>query len=610
VNSSVPLGDTHGSSRFRNLLGLLLGGVAVVTYLPACRNDFVNWDDPIYVTTNRHVAAGLTSTSIRYAWTTFDSANWIPLTWLSYELDATLFGVNATAFHATNVILHAVNVWLLYLVLKGMTGAVVRSALVALLFAIHPLHVESVAWISERKDVLSTGGLLLTLLAYRRYAAQPTTLRYALVCGAYSVGLLAKSMLVTLPLLLLLVDFWPLQRIGCKDEGEERTDDSNADLRRSLVQLFVEKLPLLALAFIDGLVTLAAQQSAMEPLAFLTVPYRIGNALCAYGWYLWKTAWPTGLCTLYQHPFEDLSLRAVVGATVGLILMTVYVTYWASRRRHLVFGWLWFLIALFPVIGLIQVGLQAYADRYSYIPHIGLFVLIVWEGHYWSSQSRIGRWAGIGLSTAFIAMFLWQTTAQIATWRDSDSMWSTVLEVDPYNPVAHKLLGEMHERRELWKSAQQHYELSMVRSPADSMSVMQLGKIHQNYGNWDFAAAYYRWMLRKHPQYQAAVDALAKLPAGDRQVDKQPVSTAVNKTRLGLQHARRGETQQALTLFQEAAVIDPEYGLALTSAAFALEKLGRRGEAGPYYEQALRADPFNVEAIHGLDRILKLTAAQ
>jgi len=284
--------------RFPRLVGVSVAAIAFLTYLTALGNGFVTWDDPEYVAANPMVAAGLTVAGLRYAWTTFDMGNWIPVTWMSYQLDATLFGNGPFGFHFTNVALHATNAWLLYTVLRAATGAVGRSGLVALWFAVHPLHVESVAWIAERKDVLSGCGLLLTLLAYQRYVARPSPSRYAIMALVFAIGLLAKSMLVTLPILLLLWDFWPLQRLPEISAVRSR---AAASPWRTLTHRLVEKLPLLALAVVDGLVTIRAQRAALMPLADLPPIARLAHAVTACGWYLEKTLWPTNLCPIYPR---------------------------------------------------------------------------------------------------------------------------------------------------------------------------------------------------------------------------------------------------------------------------------------------------------------------
>jgi len=349
--------------------------LALVAYAPAVSFEFVNYDDPRYVTANPHVAGGLTPAGIAYAWTTFDLGNWIPITWLSYLLDATLFGIDPAAFHGTNILGHAVNSGLLFYVLHRMTGSTIRSMVVAALFAIHPLHIQSVAWVAERKDILSTLFLLLAVAAYERYAARPTVRAYAWVAGAMALGLLCKPMLVTLPLLLLLLDSWPL----CRWAGGTQAVNQRYPAR-STRDLVLEKIPLLALAAVDSVITVIAQRSvaAMQDLRDVPFPIRIGNATRAVGWYLWKTINPVNLCPFYPH-----SGAALPWSEVGLSFLTIaglsLLAGWQwKQRRYLVTGWLWFLIALFPVLGFVQVGAQSHADRYSYVPHIGLFVMTVW----------------------------------------------------------------------------------------------------------------------------------------------------------------------------------------------------------------------------------------
>jgi Tfp pilus assembly protein PilF len=592
--------DTRSRAVTR-VAGCLVAALAFLTYLPALWNDFVDWDDPVYVTGNPHVAAGLTANSVRYALTTFDSHNWIPLTWLSYELDASLFGLNPAAFHAVNVSWHTLNVWLLYCVLTRWTGSLYRSAIVAALFAVHPMHVESVAWVSERKDLLSTCGLLLSLLAYQSYASRPTWPRYALVAVLMALGLLAKSMLVTLPVLLCLVDIWPLNRVRWRADP----DPATGDVRRSPWWLLVEKIPLVVLALTDGLVTVAAQQTAMTGAAILPFQARLANAVDAYRWYLSKTFWPTGLCAFYQHPLGSLSASAVWGSAALLVGLTAYVALRGRHHRDMVLGWGWFVISLLPVIGLIQVGTQAYADRYLYIPHIGLFILVVWELHRILQRWPAGQWVGIVLACVATGACVTLTTSQIRTWRDPASLWGRALELNRYNAIAHLQLGRIALAKQDWDAAEEHFTDVMVERPSDPDAILSLGFLHQQRQEWDLAAEYYSWLLRLSPRHSAATHNLSLLPARELKPAVPTPPAVREKLQLGLRHARRGEFESALRLFQEAADVDPPDVASQNYTATALEELNRLDEASRYYARALRANPLDVEARHGLDRIGK-----
>jgi Tfp pilus assembly protein PilF len=588
------------SNRENIVFLILIQLLVVATFWPAMQCEFVDWDDPIYVTQNQHVRGGLTPAGVAYAFTTFDSHNWIPLTWLSYELDATLFGLNPASFHAVNIAWHSLNAGLLYIVLYRLTGSRYRSAAVAALFAVHPLHVESVAWVSERKDVLSTFFLLLTLLAYQRYSLQPNRSRYLVVTLLMTLGLLAKSMVVTLPLLLLLIDVWPLQRVRFRANPESVTTD---DYGRTPWQLIFEKIPLFLLALADGLITIAAQKSAMTASTILPWSSRLGNAVCSYAWYLKATFWPVGLCAYYSHPREALSPATIGVSAILLLVLTALVFLRGRQARHLHFGWWWFVISLLPVIGLLQVGSQAHADRYAYVPHIGLLTLLVWESHRLLVRWKWGR--PIATVAAVVAIggcsvLTWQQTQ---TWLSSETVWNQALKVDRYNAIAHTQLGQAAMRNRDWDAAANHFTDVMIRRPSDPDAILSLGYIRQQQQKWDLAADYYLWMLRLSPRNPMALQNLASLPPGVIPTPQR--SVADEKNRQGLEQARRGHLQAALQLFQEAAEMDPQEVRSKTNAATALEELNRVEEARAFYERALRAKPLDAEALHGLDRIQK-----
>ena len=354
----------------KSVVVLLLVVVVLIAYGTVWHFDFVNIDDDFYVTENAQIQQGLSLDSVLWAMTTIEEANWHPLTWLSHMMDVQLFGLNPGGHHLTNLLLHIANVLLLFGVLQQMTGAVWLSALVAALFALHPLNVESVAWVAQRKTVLSTMFWLLTVLAYVRYVKKPNWGRYLGMMGIFVLGLMAKPMLVTLPCVLLLLDYWPLKRLG-KDSKE---------FWERLPRLAAEKLPLLIPVAAISVVTLEAQSQAgaISTWEWLPLGTRVANAVAAYGLYLKKMLWPMDLAVFYPHPGNSLEVWPVALAALLLVILSLGVWWQGRRSRYLVVGWFWYLGTLLPVSGLIQVGGQAMADRYAYVPLMGLFIILVW----------------------------------------------------------------------------------------------------------------------------------------------------------------------------------------------------------------------------------------
>lgn len=369
------------------IVALLLFFGTLALYYPALQNGFVNYDDPAYVTSNPHVQQGLTKRSVAWAFSSTAEANWHPLTWLSHMLDVQLFGLRPAGHHAQSVLWHAVNVVLLFLLLAKATGFLGRSAVVAALFAVHPLNVESVAWVSERKTVLCTFFLLLALAAYGWYVKRPRASLYLLVALLFALGLMAKPMLITLPFLLLILDFWPLERFP----------------QTPLNKLVIEKIPLLALSAASAAITLYAQRAggAVGSTQLLPLAMRVKNAIYSYLIYLDKTLWPARLAVFYPHPEGALSLWKVAGAAVILIAITIAFQHF-RESRYLLLSWLWFLITLAPVIGIVQVGRQAWADRYAYIPLWGLFVIGVWLVAEIAARISLSRTAQVAIASAVL----------------------------------------------------------------------------------------------------------------------------------------------------------------------------------------------------------------
>ncbi|MEO6196456.1 MAG: hypothetical protein ABIS20_25835 [Thermoanaerobaculia bacterium] len=430
------------------LLGAALALLTLAAYLPALHNGFVNLDDGLYVTGNPQVQKGITRASAAWALTANVANNWHPLTLLSHQLDCQLFGLDPAGHHATSLLLHLANTLLLFAVLRGMTGAVWRSAAVAALFAVHPAHVESVAWVAERKDVLSALFWILAMAAWTSYARRPSPGRYLLVALMMLLGLMAKPMVVTLPFALLLLDVWPLERRGL---GWKR--------------LIAEKLPLLALSAAASLVTLRYQRTSLAPLDLVPWSVRLANAAVAYASYLGKLLLPRNLAVFYPIPLA-IPAWQVAAATALLAALTALATWKARRAPWLLVGWLWFLGTLVPVIGLVQVGRQAMADRYTYLPSIGLFVAIVW-GIAWgiAALARERRAILATASAAAILALAVGTWKQAGTWHDSVALYRHALAVTRGNYVAHVGLAKALTAERNLEGAEEEYRAALALRP-------------------------------------------------------------------------------------------------------------------------------------------------
>jgi len=423
-------------ARVRFGLGLFLVAIAVVLYLPALDHAWLNYDDDIYITANPDLTRGLSFDGIAWAFSTFHGANWFPLTWLSWMLDFELFGLAPSGFHATNLALHALDTLLLFLALSKLGGSIGRSAFVAAVFAVHPLHVESVAWAAARKDSLSALFFMLALLVYSRSGPRGPSLKqhvFVWVCAAF--GLLAKPIVITLPFLLLLLDEWPLGRLRRRDAPQQW------DPRR-IRHAVVEKLPLFALAAVSGAVTLWAQHAggAVASLEQVSLDQRLGNAIVAGAAYLGKAIWPADLAVIYPHPGSGLAPMRIALSAAVLLSLSAMAFATARYRPYFLVGWLWYLATLAPVIGLIQVGSQAMADRYMYLPLIGLSIAIAWGVPAFEGRPR-WRLASTAAACAMIAALAAVTAVQLRTWRTSETLFSQALRVTENNAIANAYLG-------------------------------------------------------------------------------------------------------------------------------------------------------------------------
>ena len=465
---------------------LLIAVLTLAVYWPALQNGFIDYDDNDYVTVNMMVRQGLTLKGFIWSFSAFHAANWHPLTWLSHMLDVQLFDLNPVGHHAVSIIWHTLNAVLLCLLLNRLTGFLGRSLLVALLFALHPLHVESVAWVAERKDVLSTFFWLLTMWCYAAYAQNPGLKRYLPVAGCFALGLLSKQMLVTLPLILLIMDYWPLNRLH----------------RGSWKALLAEKIPLFAMSAAAALVTIAAQNSSgalSHGSGGSSLLVNSGNAVLSYLRYIRNMFWPVDLALFYPFNASAVTILSVSAAVVVLASVTVLALVQRGRRPYLAFGWFWYLITLLPVIGFLRAGEQAMADRYSYVPLIGLFLMLVWLGAELAGRWNGGVEAAAGVAAVVVCIFSVMSVTQIGYWRNSYDLFGHALAVVEDNWLAHNNMGILLARQYRQGEAIFHFRESVRINPEGAMGFRNLGTAYQSTGNPALAIEAFREAVRINP---------------------------------------------------------------------------------------------------------------
>jgi Flp pilus assembly protein TadD len=579
--------------------------------------DFVSLDDPTYVSENPHVKGGLTWSGVVWAFTSGRAANWHPLTWLSHMLDVQLYGVQAGPHHVTSVALHCVNALLLFLVLARATGARGRSALVAALFAVHPLHVESVAWIAERKDVLSTAFWMLTLWAYVGYVRQPRWHRYGLVIVLFALGLMAKPMLVTLPFVLLLLDIWPLGRVAAGAGSSSRAESPAS--WRAWLPLVREKLPLIALAAMSSLVTFLVQQrgGAVPDRATFPLAGRAANALVAYVAYIGRALWPSGLTPFYPYP-QAIPIWSALGALAGLVVVSAFVVRATRRRPYLAVGWFWYLGTLVPVIGLIQVGMQATADRYTYVPLTGLFIVVAWGVPDVLARWRASRSALPSVAVLVLLALVLATRAQAGVWTNSLALWQHALDVAPDNYYAHNALGALQSTQGRAREAVTHFTASIRLAPTFPDARNNLGLALAAEGHLDEAIAQYQVALQLAPTNAEAHNNLGAAFARRGRLDEAAVhygeaialdpDAAAPRNNLGQILKTRGKTVEAIAQYREALRLDPASADVYNNLGLALYSQGKPADAIAQYTEALRLDPASADAHNNLALALMATS--
>lgn len=553
-------------------IGLALGLATLAVYGQVLTHQFINFDDDTYIWANSVVSAGLTAKGFEWAFTTFHSANWHPLTWLSHMLDSQLFGLHAGGHLLVNALLHAANAVLLFLFLNRVTRARWPSAIVAAFFALHPLHVESVAWASERKDTLSTAFGLLCLLAYGRYALAPSWKRYGPVALWLGLGLMAKPMLVTWPFVLLLLDYWPFRRLPLRPTLSFR----------AFWPLLREKLPLLLLVVPSVCITYIAQAQggAVSGLSIEPFSWRIANALRSYAKYLYLTFCPRDLAVYYPTVHDTIPIWQWGLALLLLVLISLFAITNARKRPYLVVGWLWFLVTLLPVIGLVRVGSQAMADRYTYIPSMGLFIAIVFGLADLAATRRVRHVFVVTASGIALLALTCLTALQISRWRDSETLFSYVLSVTSENPVAQNNLGSALGAKGKPAEALPHFAEALRLDPRYFDALGNMGQSLWEQGDDVQAVGYFERALEVKP------------------------NSAKTHWQLGLALERTGHKAEAMQQFEEAIRLAPQDSVMRINLGIKLAQQSKFAEAVEQYEQALRLDPNNAEAHNNLGLVL------
>ncbi|MCX5770855.1 MAG: tetratricopeptide repeat protein [Candidatus Hydrogenedentes bacterium] len=563
-------------------------------FSPALRAGFTNWDDTLYVTENSRIQQGLTIQNAAWALTARHVSNWHPLAWMSHMTDVSLFGLNPAGHHLTSIVIHCAAAVMLLLFLHRATGDLPKSLLVAGLFALHPLRVESVAWVAERKDVLSAFFGFAWLWAYAVYAEKPSAGRYAGMAGLLALSLMSKPMLVTAPFLLLLVDYWPLRRF-----------DSPGVTRK----LLLEKLPLLALVCGVSVLAFIAQRSGASVGTFevYPLPARLWNAAIAYWMYVWKTIWPANLALFYPHRGAATSATAGVIAATGLGTATVAAVALRRRAPFVTVGWLWYLGLLVPVIGLVQIGQQAYADRYTYLPSVGLYMAAVWGVAAVIPRNAVAKKAAVAISAAILAALAVATAAQAVHWRNSETIWRKTVASTDKNTLALVTLANVFQQQGRAEEAWQTLERALEIDPGNSTTYGNFGRFKLDEGKPQEAVPFLDEALRLRPSNKLArinlgiaLCSLGRVEEGTRHLREvlqiDPANLEANYN-LGVAVLAQKRYDEAAGCFVAVIEATPGDVPARVGYAASLVHLGKPAEAIPQFQEALRLDPQNADAL-------------
>jgi tetratricopeptide (TPR) repeat protein len=634
-------------SSFRRewIICFFLIAATLAVYWQVTDYDFVNYDDINYITENPPVRSGLSLKGIAWAFSTTHASNWHPLTWLSHMLDVQLFELKPGWHHLVNVFFHILNTVLLFLILNRTTRALWPSAFVAALFALHPLHVESVAWVAERKDVLSTFFWMLTMGAYVFYVEKPDTKKYLLTLGFFVLGLMAKPMLVTLPFVLLLLDYWPLKRFQIptpagrdssgtldannpgakKKKSKKSAARDNAEIKKALqpsgqwpalLALIKEKIPFFVLSAASGIITFYAQKKggAVGSLDILPFNARMANAIVSYVDYIGKMIWPRNLAVFYPHP-GMLPVWLVLGSALTLLIITVLVLRSAKRFPYLATGWLWYLGTLVPVIGLVQVGLQALADRYTYVPLIGIFVIIAWGvpelTRKWHHQKTL-----MAVSCSLIlTILMFSTWSQAKYWQNSIKLFEHAIKATADNYVAHNNLGVALTKIGEKEKAAFHYSEAIRIKPNYENAHYNLGNYLASQGMTSEAISHYSEAIRIKPNYSKAHSNLGAMLASqgkfqeaivqyEKAIRIEPANASFYYN-LGMALASMNRYDEAINRFREALLIQPNYAEVHNDLGMVLAIQGKTGEAIAHFREALLLKPNFAPARQNLNRAMQ-----
>ncbi len=602
-------------------LGLLLVGLTWAVYWQVCRFEIIDFDDADYVGDNVYVNHGLTAGSLVWAFSGFHYANWMPLTWLSLMADATLFGRCPAGNHITNLLLHTANVLLVFATFAKATGSAPRSAFVAALFAIHPLHVESVAWISERKDVLSMLFGLLALYSYVCYAFGRRLALLALAWLLFACSLMAKQTFVTLPFLFLLLDYWPLHRFTdeAKEKAAEPADGGFARERfakRRILILVLEKIPFLALSALFCVVAVMAQASGGAIPKWIPPTSRVANAILVYGLYLLRAFWPSHLAPFYPLPAAGPSLIGAALSLAVLVAITGFAIVSLRRRPYLLTGWLWYLGTLVPVIGVVQIGRQQMADRYTYLPLLGIYLVIAWLVPSVVPDGTIRRRYLPIAAAAAVAVYAVLGFRQVSYWHDGVTLFRHALAVTEDNPTTRRALGSALFRKERFREALPQLERAVQEDPSDAHGHYSLGRGFEAVGRPQEAAAEYRAALALDEAYPDAQNdvGLSLVMQGQfadaerhfkRAIEIDP-AFASGYGNLGMLYGRMGQSAKAIESCEKALQLDPNLLQCHQTIATVLAGEGRFDEAIARLQSLLRVEPGNRDAQAELARITAL----
>jgi tetratricopeptide (TPR) repeat protein len=585
----------------------LLAAMTLAAFWPALRCGFVNYDDPFYVTGNWHVRQGLSWSGLKWAFTTAAAVNWHPLTWLSHMADCQFYGLNAAGHHLTSVLLHLANSVLLLLLLRRMTGALWPSALAAALFALHPLRVQSVVWVAERKDVLCAFFGMLAVGAYVRYTetVRNPDSRFRVFYGAallfFTLGLMAKPMLVTLPFVLLLLDYWPLRRLA-RDFSWE-----------AIAGLAAEKIPFFILASVSSAVTFLVQKRAGAEASLAVYPLleRLGNIPLAYAGYLSKEFWPVGLASFYPH--EPLRAAAVFGAVAGLAGLT-FLAVWRRRSQpYLAVGWFWFLGMLVPTIGVVQAGAQLMADRYSYLPSVGLWIMVAWGMRDLAARPLL-RPSMIGAGAAAVAICAVLTSRHAEIYRDSRTLWEATLRVHPESLIAHNSLGKWFIDKGQWNEAREQCREVLALRRDDPEAELNLAEICLREGKGAEAVEHCLKSIAAQPRSGDSYDALGraclKMGRMDQAIEAFEKALEINADipdawcNMGFALLQERRLPEAARAYERALALEPDYALAHNDLGGILRQMGRTGEAMEHFRRATVLAPDFGEAHYNVADIL------